>query len=164
MKKYRVGMYGGKFLPLHKGHGYCIDFAADECEIIYVILFFGGADEEKIRCNFPYEWLSPGERMHHICRTAEKYSNVVPAEIDISSLRTPEGREDWDAETPLVRKICGERLDAVYSSEESYSEYFSRAYPEAVHRLVDVRRVHFPISGTRIRSMFSDEERGKWMI
>ena len=30
MKKYEIGMYGGKFLPLHKGHNYCIDVATEE--------------------------------------------------------------------------------------------------------------------------------------
>lgn len=164
MKSFRVGMYGRKFLPLHKGHGYCIDVAASECEKVYAILFWGGTDEERIRREFPYEWLSRAERMNHLIAIAAKYPNVIAAEIDVSRLRTPEGREDWDAETPLVREICGLWLDAVYSSEESYSEYFSRAYPEAVHRLVDVGRIHFPISGTEIRNMNSEEERQQWKI
>lgn len=157
-------MYGGKFLPLHKGHGYCIDVAANECEKVYAILFFGGADEEAIRREFPCEYLSPNERMTHLSNIAMHYPNVIAREINISALRTNDGREDWDAETPLVREICGGRIDAVYSSEESYSEYFARAYPEALHRLVDVKRLHFPISGTMIRRMDSEEERGKWTI
>ena len=164
MKRYRIGMYGGKFLPLHKGHGYCIDVAANECETVYALLFWGGADEEKILREFPYVWLSHEERMNHLLTIAGHYHNVIAEEIDISALRKIDGSEDWDAETPLVRKICGGRLDAVYSSEESYSEYFARAYPEAVHRLVDVGRVHFPISGTIIRNMNSEEERQKWRI
>lgn len=164
MKHYRTGMYGGKFLPLHKGHGYCIDVASRECETVYAILFWGGASEERIRHECPYDWLSPEERMKHLRGIAENYPNVIAAEIDISTLRTQDGAEDWDAETPLVIGICGGFPDAVYSSEESYSEYFSRAYPRAIHRLVDVKRVHFPISGTKIRSMNSEEERQKWRI
>ena len=31
-KKYKVGMYGGKFMPMHKGHLKCLDMAARECE------------------------------------------------------------------------------------------------------------------------------------
>ena len=58
----------------------------------------------------------------------------------------------------------GKWKDAVYSSEESYGEYFSHAYPEAVHRLVDVKRIHYPISGTAIRNMESEEQRAEWMI
>ena len=164
MKKFSVGMYGGKFLPLHLGHEYCVKFAADECRVVYAILFWGGADEERICREACCEWLSHDERMRRLRDIAGKFPNVIACEIDVTALRLPDGSDDWDAETPLVREICGGRIDAVYSSEEGYSEYFVRAYPEAVHRLVDVKRLHFPISGTRIRSMNDEEERRKWMI
>lgn len=167
MKQYKIGMYGGKFLPFHKGHKYCVDIAAQECEKVYVILFWGGADEERILEDHPEEWLSVEERVRQldrICGEAARYAEVIPVLIDITGLRLPDGSEDWEAETPLVRNVLGNRLDAVYSSEESYEDYFKRAYPEAVHRLVDVRREHYPISGTRIREMTEEKERGVWII
>ena len=46
IKKYKTGMYGGKFLPFHLGHRYCVETAAKECETVYVIMFCGGVDEE----------------------------------------------------------------------------------------------------------------------
>ncbi len=167
MKQYKIGMYGGKFLPFHKGHKYCIDVAARECERVYVILFWGGADEEIILKKHPEEWLSVESRvkqLEKICEEARQYAEVVSVRIDITALRLPDGSEDWDAETPLVRNVLGSRLDAVYSSEESYGAYFERAYPEATHRLVDVRREHYPISGTQIREMEEAEERERWII
>lgn len=167
MKPYKIGMYGGKFLPFHKGHRFCIQTAAMECETVYVILFYGGADEEIILKEHPEEWLSVDARKQQIgflCKEAGNLANVIPAWIDTSGLRTEDGSEDWDAETPLVRQLLGNRLDAVYSSEESYGAYFSRAYPEAEHRLVDVHRIHYPISGTEIRNMSTEEERSKWII
>ncbi|MCR5403256.1 MAG: hypothetical protein K6E91_05465 [Butyrivibrio sp.] len=167
MKQYNIGMYGGKFLPFHKGHRFCVEMAALECMTVYVILFWGGADEEKIVREQPEAWLSVEERtkqLYKICEDARKVARVIPSLIDIRGLRLPDGSEDWEAETPLVRELLGDWLDAVYSSEESYGDYFSHAYPEAVHRLVDVQRVHYPISGTTIRSMGREEERAKWMI
>lgn len=167
MKKYKIGMYGGKFLPFHQGHRFCVETAASECETVYVILFYGGADEEIIQKEHPETWLSVEERirqMNRICEDAGKYAEVIPSLIDISGLRLPDGSEDWEAETPLVRDLLGDQLDAVYSSEVSYGEYFSHAYPEAVHRLVDVKRIHYPISGTEIRKMKSAEDRAKWII
>lgn len=166
-KIYKTGMYGGKFLPFHKGHNFCVQTAAMECERVFVILFWGCADEEIIRKNDPGLWLSVKERtkkLYKICEDAGKYAEIIPALIDLRELRLPDGSEDWDAETPLVRDLLGYPLDAVYSSEESYGEYFSRAYPEAVHRLVDVRRVNYSISGTEIRKMNDKEEREKWII
>ena len=167
MKQYKIGMYGGKFLPFHKGHRFCVETAALECETVYVILFWGGADEEIILKEHPVMWLSVEERirqLNKICEDAAVYAKTIPALIDIRGLRLPDGSEDWEAETPLVRNLLGNQLDAVYSSEESYGEYFKRAYPEAVHRLVDCKRIHYPISGTEIREMESEEDRQKWII
>ena len=47
-RKYHIGMHGGKFLPFHLGHRYCVEYAAAECDIVHVILLYGGKDEEDI--------------------------------------------------------------------------------------------------------------------
>ena len=73
MKKYRAGMYGGKFMPMHKGHEFCVQTAAKECETVYVILFYGGAEEEEILKKQPEEWLLPKARMKQVERICEKY-------------------------------------------------------------------------------------------
>ena len=164
MKKYKVGMIGGKFLPLHKGHDYCIQVASKECEKVYAILFYGGVDEERILKKKKEEYLSVEVRKCHLIERTKKYTNVIPTFIDVSTCRTKDCEEDWDMETPLVREIVGKRLDAVYSSEPSYDNYFKRAYPEAVHRIVDEKRIHFPISGTKIRNMNNEKEREKWIV
>ena len=55
-------------------------------------------------------------------------------------------------------------MDYVYSSEPSYGEYFSRAYPEAKHIIIDAKREKFPISSTMIRAMKAIEEIKEWMV
>ena len=54
-KKYKVGMFGGKFMPFHKGHFYCINVAALQCEKVYVLLFGGGEQEMEILLQNPGE-------------------------------------------------------------------------------------------------------------
>ena len=110
------------------------------------------------------KYLSVESRIKKLKEVAKRFDNVELAIIDVSSLTKEDGSEDWDAETPLVRNVVGSKLDAVYSSEISYDDYFKRAYPEAVHRVVDYRRIKFPISGTKIRNMISKKEREKWII
>lgn len=163
-KKYKVGMYGGKFMPLHKGHEYCIKIASKECEKLYLILFYGGNEEENILKTNKEDYLILDSREKQLLKIAKKYNNVIPVLIDVSKLRTPDGLEDWDAETPLVRKYVGKDLNVVYSSETSYDDYFKRAYPEAQHVIIDNKRSHYPISGTDIRKMKKREERELWII
>lgn len=163
-KKFKVGMYGGKFMPMHKGHLYCIDVASKECDIVYIILFYGGEQEQSIMAqDFSKDQdLKIINRIHQLWRVAGKYTNVIPIFIDISKCRLSDGTEDWDAETPLVLACCG-HLDAVYGSEPSYADYFARAYPGAVYRCLDPDRKELNISATMIRNM-NKEERKEWMV
>lgn len=164
-KLYKVGFYGGKFMPFHTGHLFCTRRASEECEKVYLVLFFGGDQENEIisnsdnteKYNRMYRWCDT-------CKAAYKYfDNVEPVFIDVSDCKLQDGSEDWDAETPLVLNAIG-KMDAVYSSEPGYDEYFKRAYPWAKHILVDPPRINYPISGTMLRSMTDEKEKIKWRI
>ena len=162
-KKYKVGMYGGKFMPMHKGHLKCLEVAARECELVYLIMFVGGDQEKQIEKDMPDDKdLDPLRRLTQCYRAASRYDNVLVEVIDISNCKLPDGSEDWDAETPLVLARCG-HLDAVYGSEPSYTDYFARAYPDAVYRCLDPDRKELNISATMVRNM-NKEERKEWMV
>ena len=146
-KKYKVGMYGGKFMPFHRGHLYCIQVATEQCEKVYVLLFYGGNDELEILKNNKDESLDYRKRFEIIQKTCKELfkDKVIVKLIDVTNCKLEDNSEDWDAETPLVLNTMG-MMDAVYSSEISYGIYFSRAYPWAVHVLVDPPREVWPIS------------------
>ena len=166
MKKYKVGFYGGKFMPFHKGHDYCIRVASEQCEQVHVILFYGGDDEIRIMretSDSDREMLSLESRLERLNTIVKQYGNVKVTVIDVTDVKLPDGEEDWDGETPLVLAVTG-RMDAVYSSEPGYSEYFARAYPWAEHILVDPPRVNYPISGTKIRGFKTRKEKEEWML
>ena len=157
------GFYGGKFLPMHKGHLYCIDTAARQCGHVTVIMFINGADEMRICAENHAEMLNPDKRIRQMQRVCALYPNVTCHVLDVRDLRLPDGEEDWDAETPLVRQFVP-HMDYVYSSEPSYGAYFARAYPEAQHVIVDAERKTYPVSSTMIRAMQELEEQEKWMV
>jgi len=158
-KMYDIGMYGGKFLPFHAGHAYCIDRMCEQCEHPHVILFYGGRDET----DYGLGIFDPGERYERICKyVRENHPRAEVHMIDVSGCRDANGDEDWDMETPLVREILP-RIDAVFTSEPSYDPYFKRAYPEATHMILDPGRKHFPVSGTEIRGMDA-KEASQWIM
>ena len=158
-----VGFYGGKFLPMHKGHLYCIDTAAKQCDHVIVIMFINGDDELKVMKTNHDSELSVESRIEQAKRVCALYPNVEFHVIDVLNVKLPDGSEDWDSETPLVRQYVP-HMDFVYSSEPSYGEYFSRAYPEAKHILVDVERKTYPISSTMIRVMKILKEKQLWLV
>ena len=166
---YNAGMYGGKWMPWHRGHQFCAKVAAELCNKVYLILFYGGDQEEEImRSNIllPKEMLTLDYRRNSMQQfaaqlTRKRECHVIPLVIDVTSCKTPEGKEDWAAETPLVLTNCG-HLDAVFSSEPHYDEYFKQAYPDATHILIDPPRINVPISGTACRDM-TKEEVERWI-
>lgn len=145
-------MFGGKFIPFHKGHEYCLSVASSQCKTVYCIMFVNGTDEENIDMDDKLKSM----RYNLFFNAVFRYDNVIPIILDVKKCRKDDCTEDWDAETPLVRHVVGNKLDAVYSSEVSYGDYFKRAYPEAKHILVDPERIKYPISGTKIRDMMKN--------
>ncbi|MBQ4227182.1 MAG: adenylyltransferase/cytidyltransferase family protein [Clostridia bacterium] len=163
-KRYRAGMYGGKFMPYHRGHLFCLETASAMCDTVWQLLMVGCVQEEEIlsaanACD--RQLLSPESRLRHMLAAAERLGNVKTLLIDISRCRTPDDQEDWDAETPLVLKACG-HFEAVFGSEPSYAPYFARAYPWADYILVDPPRFYYPISGTALR--LGEEDCDKWIV
>lgn len=158
-----VGFYGGKFLPMHKGHLYCIDTASIQCDKVVVIMFVNGDDELRVCKTNHDKMLSVEKRIEQLKRVCNIYDNVEPHIVDAMDLKLPDGSEDWDAETPLVRQYVP-KMDFVYSSEPSYGDYFKRAYPEAKHIIIDEKRLKYPISSTMIRAMKEMEDIEKWMV
>ena len=161
-KKYTRGMYGGKFMPMHKGHLHCLKVAAEMCDYVYLILMLNGKQDEQISSEDHRDFLSVESRVKQITRAAMMFPNVTPIVLDLSACRDENGEEDWDKETPIVLGACG-KFDAVFGSEPSYAEYFERAYPWADYVQVDVNRETVPISATKIRAM-GEEEALQWMV
>lgn len=162
-KKYKVGMYGGKFMPFHKGHLYCVEEAAKLCDTLYVILFHGGAQELEILEHKKNEkYLTAEDRWKHVKSGCKHIKNAVVIDIDTTECKHSDGSENWEMETPLVENACG-KLDVVFGSEVEYKNYFKKAFPNADYVMIDNERKVVPISATMIREM-TEEQRKEWIV
>lgn len=150
-------------MPLHKGHLFCIDTAAKQCDRVVVIMFINGEEETEIIKKNHDPLLTVDSRIRQLEKVCTLYPNVEFHIIDDADLLLPDGTSDWDAETPLVRQHVP-KMDYVYSSEPQYGAYFNRAYPEATHVIVDAERKTVPISGTLIRAMKLLEDKKQWLV
>lgn len=156
------GFFGGKFIPFHKGHLYCVDFASRLCDKVYVLLFDSPENRSLEHGTKIDTILSLRARTEQMENLVTKYPNVEFRIINTDGCLKDDGTEDWDKETPLVLEAIGDRFKYVFSSEPSYDDYFKRAYPWATHIVVDEKRIHVPISGTEVRLM-TMEEAEKWL-
>lgn len=164
MNNFKHGMYGGKFLPFHKGHKFCINYAQKICEKLTVILFIGGDDEINVEATetvISKKELTIESRIKEVRDYISQFDNVDLLILNCQKIyKTLPTTPHWDAETPFV-EACIYDMDVVFSSEPSYSDYFSRAYPYAEHILIDPPRINVPISATKIRNM-STADGNKW--
>lgn len=54
MKKYKTGIYVGKFFPLQTGHLQTLDIICRECELVYFVFYHNKKQEEKLRLELDY--------------------------------------------------------------------------------------------------------------
>ena len=156
------GFFGGKFMPFHKGHLYCVEVAAKLCDKVYVILFDSPEQRSLEHETNIDELLTISARAYQIKEAIKKFPNVEYLYLNTNECADENGNEDWDKETPLVLNLIGDDFNYVFSSEPNYDAYFKRAYPWAKHIIVDEHRIIVPISGTEIREMTLNEAKS-WL-
>lgn len=153
-----VGVFGGKFLPLHLGHVYAILSAARMCRELHLFLFYNTPGEsEKISDSFfPKYLLFPSVREDVLKNEFKEYKNIkihsVDCEVafDSSSDSSPEFKF-WDYSSNVVREMISCAPDIIFSSEEDDVKHFEIAYPSSKVVLLDPARGIMPVSGTMIR-------------
>ena len=102
-----VGFFGGKFIPFHKGHLYCVDFASKICDKVYVILFDTPESRYLEHGTQIDSLLTTKARCEQIKKVVSKNPKVEFCFINTDECMNEDGTEDWDKETPLVIKEIG---------------------------------------------------------
>lgn len=120
---YKVGMYGGSFNPMHKGHLKCIIKAACMCEKLYVVLSIGMKRDEvdyKVR----YRWLYQATK--HI-------GNVKILTIsDSCATKNDYTFEASKSDSEYIKKQIGEPIDIVFcGSDYDENSFWNVNYPDS---------------------------------
>ncbi len=137
--KYRCGMYGGSFNPLHQGHVQCIITAANLCERL-IIVISSGRKRDEVDARVRYRWI------YQITKHLPDVKIMI-LEDDCESKEAYDERQ-WFADAQKVKEFAGEPIDAVFcGSDYGQDSFWKKCYPEA--ELVILTRNG--ISSTQIR-------------
>ncbi len=137
--KYKCGMYGGSFNPLHMGHVSCILQSANRCEQL-IIVISSGTERDEIDVRIRYRWIyTLTKHLPHV--------RIMILEDDAPT-KAAYSEDIWQADAEKVKAFAGMPIDAVFcGSDYGKDSMWAKCYPEA-------ELVIFPrngISSTEIR-------------
>jgi cytidyltransferase-like protein len=141
MKKYKLGMYLGRFQPFHNGHKSIVDKMLEECEEVVIVV--GSSDKKgTVRNPFP-SW----ERADMI---ADVYKGQPVNIILMPDRNTIANDSAWGDYVMSYLDGYGMRPDAIYQGFEVERNTWYANYPEI--EIVNLSRLDVPISATLVRA------------
>lgn len=136
--KYKVGMYGGSFNPLHLGHVNNIITASNLCEKLYLVLSVT-SDENEIDHRERFMWLK---------NITSEMDNVEVFEI--FDKNTSKDTYDWETGASDIKKYINAPIDVVFSGDDYKGKNrWEQLYPES--EIYYIPRENINISSTEIR-------------
>lgn len=146
----KVGMYGGKFLPIHMGHVYAMIRASTMVDELHVIVSYDSEYEKKLcEANGKLEHIPHTVRLrwwHQITKDMPHVKVHAVYEKQTGSFN------DWERGRDDILKAVGKPIDTVFSSEHAYTKYFEKLYPGAEHVVIDADRTTYNVSATKLRT------------
>lgn len=132
-----IGLTLGKFAPLHKGHQYLIETALAEMDRVIVVIY-ASPETTNIPLRVRANWI----------RTL--YPSVEVIEAWDGPSVTGDSTEVKQLQEHYIAKLLNGQLITHFYSSEFYGVHMSQSL-HAENRIVDEKRVKFPISGTAVR-------------
>jgi cytidyltransferase-like protein len=155
-KKYRCGLYIGRFQPLHIGHCSVIEQMLAQCK--KVIICIGSAQEKGTRRN-PFSF---GYR-EGLIEDCYPYLNERITIVPVPDRAEVSNDSSWgDYVFARVKEWCGAVPDAVFEGEEAERvEWWKNTGAE----VVIVSRDVVPISASELREMIAhgDDQAYRWL-
>ena len=145
--RYKVGMYGGSFDPLHLGHISDIIKAAAVCEELYIVISWCEGRESTSK-EMRYRW---------ILNCTKHLPHVKILLVEDKAVSKEEYNTDyfWEKGARDIKRAIGKPIDAVFcGSDYRGTNRFESLYgPES--EVVYFDREEVPISSTEIRAWAS---------
>lgn len=142
MKK-TTGFVIGKFMPLHKGHTYLIDFAKNIVDELTVLVD-----------NLPdnVDTMTLNDRYNIVKKT---YPDLNIKKIDQVTFQEPEDSENfWEFWKETIIRNVGYKPDYIIGSMD-YIKKLAEVL-DCEYIMVDKERIHLPISATLIRNAYNN--------
>ncbi len=139
--RYKVGMYGGAFDPLHIGHVDAIIRAASQCEKLYVVLSYS-RKRDYIPMEYRFRWIKNSFRhMDNI--------EIILLEDTAASKEEYDTGRYWEEGRNAVLSQIATKLDAVFCGDD----YAGTGRYEKLYQceVVYLNRGVIPISSSEIR-------------
>ena len=148
----KIGVFGGKFLPFHKGHLSCIMKAQSLVDVLFVVVGYDDEYDKSLCENSKIDWISSRERERMISRELRRLPNIrVFSQYEPRTANYMHD-ERVRASTQSIINTCGGKVDVVFSSEFEYEGYFNQYFPNSTHVVLDVGRNEIEISATKLRA------------
>ncbi len=146
--RYKVGMYGGSFDPLHIGHVHDIIRGGAMCEELYVVISWCKGRESTSK-ELRYRW---------ILNSTKHLPNIKILMVEDTAVSKEEYNTDfyWEQGAKDIKAAIGKKIDIVFcGSDYVGTNRFESLYcPESVVHYFD--RAEVPISSTDIRGWALD--------
>jgi len=139
----RRGFLLGKFLPLHNGHAYMIDFARAYCD--HLTIYVGTRSDEPISGKLRAAWM---RKMYPDCYVIHVENDDLPSHPPTDAEGIKKFRKTWIDEVQRTQSSFGS-YEFVFASED-YGKWVAEGIG-AQFVPVDPKRTAIPISGTDIR-------------
>ncbi|HQK25309.1 MAG TPA: adenylyltransferase/cytidyltransferase family protein, partial [Synergistaceae bacterium] len=133
-----LGIFPGKFLPLHRGHLAGILQAHTLVDRLVVVLSWSPEDDAICLRDGLRRPISEVQRKQWLRQELQGFENIDVRSVDESTVPPfPGGWEEWALR---VQEAVGEPIDLIFGGEPEYAVSFRHFFPGAQYVMVDPHR------------------------